>query len=173
MITSVSSSVNTTSDEATLDCFAHASPSSLITWRFTEDIPSMLHKVNANCTLCLFLHLTFNLLLFRVVMKYGFFITDSISWPKFLILDSKSVTHFGRWSNKNGIAWSLITQKNCWSRSLGWWSRVLLLELVPVPGHGAQISARAPTKTYVKTGTHARGTKSEQGLIPRNFLSVQ
>ena len=30
------------------------------------------------------------------------------------------------------------------------------LELVPVPGHGSQISARAPTKRYVQTGTHAR-----------------
>ena len=27
--------------------------------------------------------------------------------------------------------------------------------LVPVPGHGAQISARAPTKGYIQTGTHA------------------
>ena len=29
-------------------------------------------------------------------------------------------------------------------------ARVLPLELVPVPGHGAQISARAPTKAYVQ-----------------------
>ena len=40
VITSVNSSVNTTSKEATLDCYVHASPSPLVTWRFTEDIPS-------------------------------------------------------------------------------------------------------------------------------------
>ena len=40
VITSVNSSVNTTSKEATLDCYAHASPSPLVTWRLTEDIPS-------------------------------------------------------------------------------------------------------------------------------------
>ena len=40
VITSVNSIVNTTSEEATLDCYAHASPSLLVTWRFTEDIPS-------------------------------------------------------------------------------------------------------------------------------------
>ena len=28
--------------------------------------------------------------------------------------------------------------------------------LVPMPWHGAQISARAPTKGYIQTGTHAR-----------------
>ena len=31
-----------------------------------------------------------------------------------------------------------------------------LLELVPVPGHGAQISARAPTKGYVQTRARQR-----------------
>ena len=31
-------------------------------------------------------------------------------------------------------------------------ARVLPLELVPVPGHGAQICARAPTKGYVQNG---------------------
>ena len=40
VITSVNFSVNTTSKEATLDCYAHASPSPLVTWRLTEDIPS-------------------------------------------------------------------------------------------------------------------------------------
>jgi len=40
VITSVNSSVNTTSKEATLDCYAHASPPPLVSWRFTEDIPS-------------------------------------------------------------------------------------------------------------------------------------
>ena len=35
---------------------------------------------------------------------------------------------------------------------LGHGARVLPLELVPVPGHGVQISARAPTKGYVQTG---------------------
>ena len=30
-------------------------------------------------------------------------------------------------------------------------ARVLPLELVPVPGHGAQICARAPTKGFVQT----------------------
>ena len=43
----------------------------------------------------------------------------------------------------------------------------LVLELVPVPGHGAQICARAPTKGFVQTGAQARAlgmnTKSEQG----------
>ena len=34
-------------------------------------------------------------------------------------------------------------------------ARVLPLELVLVPGHGAQISARAPTEIYVQTGAHA------------------
>ena len=36
-----------------------------------------------------------------------------------------------------------------------------------MPGHGAQISARAPTEGYVQTGAHARAgtrTKFEQGL---------
>ena len=42
-------------------------------------------------------------------------------------------------------------------------ARVLPLELVPVPRHGAQISTRAPTKGYVQTGASARA-KSEQGL---------
>ena len=46
-------------------------------------------------------------------------------------------------------------------------SRVLPLELVPVPRHGAQISALAPTKGYVQTGARARapgsGIKSERG----------
>lgn len=40
VITSVNSSVNTTSKEVMLDCFANASPSTLIRWRFLEDIPS-------------------------------------------------------------------------------------------------------------------------------------
>ena len=38
-------------------------------------------------------------------------------------------------------------------------ARVLLLEVVPVPEHGAKIFARAPTKTYVQTSSRAR----EQG----------
>ena len=42
---------------------------------------------------------------------------------------------------------------------------VLPLELVPMPGHGAQICDGAPTKGYVQTGARARGTKSEWGLI--------
>ena len=41
-------------------------------------------------------------------------------------------------------------------------ARILPLELVPMPGYGAQISAREPTKGFVQTG--ATGTKSEQGL---------
>ncbi|KAJ7323122.1 hypothetical protein OS493_032409 [Desmophyllum pertusum] len=42
VITSVNSSVNTINKvkEAVLDCYAHASPSPLVVWRFTEDIPS-------------------------------------------------------------------------------------------------------------------------------------
>ena len=35
-------------------------------------------------------------------------------------------------------------------------ARVLPLEVVPVPGHGAQIFARAPTKSSVQTSTRAR-----------------
>ena len=35
-------------------------------------------------------------------------------------------------------------------------ARVLPLEVVPVPGHGAQIVARAPTKSCVQTSAHAR-----------------
>ena len=31
-----------------------------------------------------------------------------------------------------------------------------IFRLVPMPGHGAQISARAPTKGYIQTGAHAR-----------------
>ena len=34
-------------------------------------------------------------------------------------------------------------------------ARVLPLELVPVPGHGAQISARIPAYGYVQTGACA------------------
>ena len=34
-------------------------------------------------------------------------------------------------------------------------AQVLPLELVPMSGHGAQISARAPTKGYVQTGANA------------------
>ena len=34
---------------------------------------------------------------------------------------------------------------------------LLPLELLPVPGHDAQISARAPTKGFVQTGTRAPG----------------
>ena len=40
------------------------------------------------------------------------------------------------------------------------------MELVPVPAHGAQISALAPTKGFVQTGTRA---KSEQGLNVDSF----
>ena len=47
-------------------------------------------------------------------------------------------------------------------------ARVLPLELVPMSGHSAQISARAPTKGHVQTGARARepcpATKSERGL---------
>ena len=35
-------------------------------------------------------------------------------------------------------------------------ARVLPLEVVPVPGHGAQIFARAPTNSSVQTSTRAR-----------------
>ena len=34
-------------------------------------------------------------------------------------------------------------------------ARVLSLELVPVPGYGTQITARAPTEGYVQTGARA------------------
>ena len=48
-------------------------------------------------------------------------------------------------------------------------TRELPLELVPVPGHGAQICAWAPTKGYVQIGIRAQApcldTKSEQGLF--------
>ena len=39
---------------------------------------------------------------------------------------------------------------------LGHGARVLHLELMSVPGHGAQICARAPIKGYVQTGARAR-----------------
>ena len=35
-------------------------------------------------------------------------------------------------------------------------SRALPLEVVPVPGHGAQIFARAPTKSSFQTSARAR-----------------
>ena len=35
-------------------------------------------------------------------------------------------------------------------------ARVLPLEVMPVPGHGAQIFARAPTKSSVQTSARAR-----------------
>ena len=35
-------------------------------------------------------------------------------------------------------------------------ARVLPLEVVPVPGHGAQIFARTPTKSSVQTSARAR-----------------
>ena len=35
-------------------------------------------------------------------------------------------------------------------------ARVLPLKVVPVPGHGAQIFARAPTKSSVQTSARAR-----------------
>ena len=35
-------------------------------------------------------------------------------------------------------------------------TRVLSLEVVPVPGHGAQIFARPPTKSSVQTSARAR-----------------
>ena len=35
-------------------------------------------------------------------------------------------------------------------------ARVLPLEAVAVPGHGAQIFARAPTKSFVQTSARAR-----------------
>ena len=48
----------------------------------------------------------------------------------------------------------------------GYGTRVLPLELVPVPGHGTQISARAPTKGSVQTEARSRAPiKSERGLI--------
>ena len=34
----------------------------------------------------------------------------------------------------------------------GYGALVLPLELVPMPGNGAQISAQVPTKVYVQTG---------------------
>ena len=45
---------------------------------------------------------------------------------------------------------------------------VLPLELVPVPRHGAQISARVPTKGYVHTGArdHARTPSLNGALCP-------
>ena len=44
-----------------------------------------------------------------------------------------------------------------------------LFRLVPMPGHGAQISARTPKKGYIQTGTHARppgtGTNLNRALV--------
>ena len=55
--------------------------------------------------------------------------------------------------------------------------RLLPLELVPVPWHGSQICARAPTEGYVQTGAHAQaqspGTKSEQGLSNIKVISCR
>ena len=60
-------------------------------------------------------------------------------------------------------------------------ARVLPLELVPVPGHGArvlslelvhgaQISARAPTKGYVQTGAQASNLNRALVNCPRKKL---
>ena len=68
------------------------------------------------------------------------------------------------------LKWALFRPRQCPEYSGHWRkrARILPLELVPVPGHGAQISARAPTKGYVQTGARARalamGTKSGRGL---------
>ena len=47
-------------------------------------------------------------------------------------------------------------------------AQVLPLEIVPVPGHGAQASALAPTKGHVQIGAHTwapcLGIRSERGL---------
>nr|XP_058971506.1 sushi, von Willebrand factor type A, EGF and pentraxin domain-containing protein 1-like [Pocillopora verrucosa] len=40
VITSLNSSVDTNSREAVLDCYAHASPTPLVSWHFLEDVPS-------------------------------------------------------------------------------------------------------------------------------------
>ena len=42
---------------------------------------------------------------------------------------------------------------------LGHGARVLPLELMSVPGHGAQICARAPIKGYVQTSARARALR--------------
>ena len=44
-------------------------------------------------------------------------------------------------------------------------ARVLPLELVPVPRHGTQICARAPTKGCVQTGTRGMGTSLNRALV--------
>ena len=50
-------------------------------------------------------------------------------------------------------------------------ARVLPLEQVPVPGHRAQICARAPTKGYVQTGLRARAlTLNGPGLVSSSVL---
>ena len=43
-------------------------------------------------------------------------------------------------------------------------ARVLPLELLPVPGHGAQITARAPTKGCVQTGARVRASSLNRAL---------
>ena len=55
-------------------------------------------------------------------------------------------------------------------------ARVLPLEAVPVPGHGIQISARTPTKSYVQTSARVRETvtfasmNEALGLRPCSYL---
>ena len=44
-------------------------------------------------------------------------------------------------------------------------TRVLPQDLVPVPGHGAQISARALTKGYVQTDAHAWAPNLNRALV--------
>ena len=48
---------------------------------------------------------------------------------------------------------------------LGHSARVIPLELVPVPEHGAEISARATTKGYVQTRARALGTGTSLKII--------
>ena len=40
-----------------------------------------------------------------------------------------------------------------------------LFRLVPVPGHGAQISARTSTKGYVQTGARRKETGNEAQVV--------
>ena len=46
-------------------------------------------------------------------------------------------------------------------------ARVLRLELVPVPGYGAEIGARAPTKGYIQAGALRPGTLARAPSLTR------
>ena len=50
-------------------------------------------------------------------------------------------------------------------------ARVLPLELVPVPGHGAQISVRAPAKARALSLNRAKDIYMHRKMFPRDYKS--